>query len=236
MTALSKKFGLTVEFLIFMIGLPLLMYAVLSTATYQITYGGELREFKPVRYLIPIIWALALYCYVIVRVIRHEGMTEDWNRSAVNWTNLKPMLLRFGVAAVVMVVLTWAFKPELLFNFVLEKPAFWLIVMCAYPLLSVIPQEVIYRQFFFMRYQPLFTRAGVMIVMSGLAFGYAHILFHNWVAPTLCLIGGLMFAHTYHKTRSLLLVVIEHALYGDLMFTVGLGRYFYHGSVAAAVQ
>src|SRR5690606_19736697 len=130
-------------------------------------------------------------------------------------------------------LLTWWLRPDLLFGFVREKPAFWLLVMFLYPLLSVIPQEIIFRSFFFERYRNLFTHPATMIVASGIAFGFAHILFHNWVAPLLCLIGGIMFATTYHRHRSLLLVAVEHALYGDFLFTLGLGRYFYHGTVAA---
>ncbi len=38
----------------------------------------------------------------------------------------------------------------------------------------------------------------------------------------------------YERTRSLWLVSIEHALYGSMMFTVGLDPYFY--SAAAAVR
>jgi hypothetical protein len=41
--------------------------------------------------------------------------------------------------------------------------------------------------------------------------------------------GGYLFAYTYAKTRSLLLVSIEHALYGCLLYTIGLGRFFYTG-------
>ena len=219
MHPVSKKLGLGLEFTIFIIGLPLLMYAVL-----------------PVKYLLPMIWAAALYCYVIVRMIRHEGIGDDWNPKAINGANLKPILLRFIVCAVLMAMLTWCFTPELLFSFVRQNPAFWALIMLLYPMLSVVPQEVIFRQFFFMRYQPLFPRALLMIAMSGLAFAFAHILFHNWLAPVLCLIGGVMFAQTYHKTRSLALVALEHALYGDFLFTVGLGRYFYHGTVAAALH
>ena len=44
-------------------------------------------------------------------------------------------------------------------------------------------------------------------------------------------IGGWFFATTYARTRSLWLASFEHALYGQLVFTVGLGQYFYGGTV-----
>ena len=51
------------------------------------------------------------------------------------------------------------------------------------------------------------------------------------LAVALCVIGGWLFADTYSRTRSLWLASAEHALYGCLVFTVGLGRYFYGGTV-----
>ena len=98
------------------------------------------------------------------------------------------------------------------------------------PLLSVVPQEIIFRRYLFTRFETIFTPA-MMVLVSGLGFGFAHVVFGNWVAPLLCAIGGIMFAQTYARTRSLALVSLEHALYGNFVFTVGLGRYFYHGAV-----
>jgi hypothetical protein len=43
--------------------------------------------------------------------------------------------------------------------------------------------------------------------------------------------AGWIFARRYQQTRSLLATSIEHALYGVLAFTVGLGDLFYHGAV-----
>jgi hypothetical protein len=46
----------------------------------------------------------------------------------------------------------------------------------------------------------------------------------------LTLVGGVLFGYHHALSRSLLLVSIEHALFGQVMFTVGLGRFFCHGS------
>lgn len=40
--------------------------------------------------------------------------------------------------------------------------------------------------------------------------------------------GGYLLSATYSKTKSLLVTGIEHAIYGNLVFTVGLGFYFYN--------
>jgi len=102
--------------------------------------------------------------------------------------------------------------------------------MLLYPLLSVYPQELIYRAFCFHRYQPLFGSGWVMVLVSALAFGFVHIIFGNWLAVGLCVIGGFLFALTYESSGSLLLACLDHAIFGNFIFTVGLGRFFYHGS------
>ena len=114
-----------------------------------------------------------------------------------------------------------------------HKPLLYIFVMIAYPLLSVYPQEVIYRGLFYQRYAPAFGSTKVAIVVNALFFGWGHIIFRNPVAIGLTLIGGAIFSLTYIRSRSLLASSIEHSLYGCLLFTIGLGWYFIGGSVAA---
>jgi len=110
-----------------------------------------------------------------------------------------------------------------------HHPTLWLAIMLLYPLLSVWPQEVIFRRFFFARYEKIFGTAG-LVPASALAFGFAHIIFLNWVAVVMTLGGGAIFASDYAKYRRLGLACLEHSLYGCLIFTIGLGRYFYTGA------
>jgi hypothetical protein len=44
-------------------------------------------------------------------------------------------------------------------------------------------------------------------------------------------VGGLLFAYTFTRARSLPLVALEHGLWGDWLFTLGLGSYFYGGHI-----
>ncbi len=209
---------LIIEFLLLTLGMPLLLYWVL-----------------PLRYLLPMLWLTALYSYIVLRRRAPEVLAQCWKNNTLTAVNIRPILLRFLGYASLLTLLTLWLEPESLFGFVRENPGFWLLVMVAYPLFSVIPQEIIFRTFFFARYKPLFPNTGAMILASAFMFGFAHILFQNWVAPLLCVAGGVLFARTYAKHHSLWLVSLEHALYGDFIFTIGLGRYFYHGSVAAAL-
>lgn len=70
-----------------------------------------------------------------------------------------------------------------------------------------------------------------MITVNALLFGYLHIIYYNWIAVLLTIMGGFLFAWMYERTRSTLLLSIAHALYGDLLFTLGLGTYFYNGTM-----
>lgn len=139
-------------------------------------------------------------------------------------------------AVIVLAVLTWRFRPDLFLVFPREETRLWLLVMLLYPLLSVYPQEVIFRTFFFHRYAPLFRRETPLVVASATSFALAHVFFANWVAPLLTLAGGLLFANAYARTRSTLRCSIDHSLWGDILFTVGLGWYFYGGSIRAGLD
>ena len=60
--------------------------------------------------------------------------------------------------------------------------------MVAYPVVSVYPQGILYRAFFFQRYATLFPGKWPMIVASAAAFALLHIIFRNSLA--VALIGG----------------------------------------------
>ncbi len=109
-------------------------------------------------------------------------------------------------------------------------PIFWLIIMVFYPLLSALPQELIYRTLFFHRFGALFGNSRwLAAAVNGALFGFAHIMFGSLVSVVLSAALGFVIAWRYSRARSFWGAWIEHALYGDLVFTVGLGRYFFTG-------
>jgi uncharacterized protein len=143
---------------------------------------------------------------------------------------LLPVLWRDAILLILLGLAVRIFAPEFLFALVRRQPLFWALIMLLYPLLSVCPQEFLYRTFFFQRYQPLFGSGRGMIAASSLAFSFVHIIFGNWLAIGLCCLGGLLFSLTYQRSGSLLLASIDHALFGNFIFTIGLGQFFHHGS------
>jgi membrane protease YdiL (CAAX protease family) len=114
---------------------------------------------------------------------------------------------------------------ENLFIVMRKKPILWITICFFYSFFSVLPQELLYRSFFFSRYNTLFKSPFSLIIINAIAFSLAHSIFNNIYISILTLIGGFVFAATYHKTKSLLFTSIEHAIYGSWLFTLGIGEY-----------
>ena len=107
----------------------------------------------------------------------------------------------------------------------------YLVVISLYPFLSVLGQEIAYRLLFYRRYGALFPNRTVGILASAFVFALAHAFYMNWVAVILSFAGGIFLAWAYERTRSFMLVWILHSLAGQVLFTSGLGIYFYHGVI-----
>lgn len=142
---------------------------------------------------------------------------------------IKKLVLRSGLVALLLVILVLIDRPDDFLAFPQERPMVWAIVMLLYPVLSALPQELLYREYFFTRYGKLFDTEWVLVLMSAVSFSFLHIIYDNGWALILSLAGGILFARTYQKTRSLYRVSLEHAIYGCLVFTIGMGSYFYEG-------
>ena len=178
---------------------------------------------------IPALWVLAAYC--LFRLFNDASFDRKllWNQQVLPGA-VPQILVIFSAAAMLVAAAVYFFAPQSLFSFVKRAPAFWALVMVLYPALSVYPQGIIYRAFFFERYRGLFPNTALLIVMSAMAFSFAHIIFRNAIALIFTLVGGLLFAWRYSETGSLFTSSFEHALYGCWMFTIGLGQYFYKGA------
>jgi len=183
-------------------------------------------------YMFLFLWSAAFYGYFILRGVYKKQIKAVWNWSAVNHANLRPILIRWLLASIGMLLFIILYDPEKLFGIFYYRPELVIVIFFFYPLFSALPQELIFCSFFFRRYQPLFGSGEKMMVASAMVFAYAHLLYINPIAPTLSLLGGLIFASTYLKTKSLALVTIEHGLYGNSLFIIGLGYYFYSGNVS----
>lgn len=189
-------------------------------------------RFSPLRIpVLPLLWVVTVYAVAVLLRDPRFDRTRLWNAAAIP-ADIPWILAVFAVAAALIWLGVHRFAPQLEWSFVRQHPAFWAVVMIAYPVLSVYPQGLVYRAFFFERYAVLFPGRWTMIVASAAAFAFMHIIFRNWIAVGLTFAGGLLFAWRYAVSGSLAASSMEHALYGCWLFTVGLGQFFYHGTIA----
>lgn len=180
--------------------------------------------------LIPFLLMVTLGCLAALLSDRSFDRRQLWNVHRLAG-HVRRILLIFAGGVALIALGTALFEPERLFSLVRVNPALWAAIMVLYPLLSVYPQELIFRTFFFHRYGALFPTPGIAVAANAAAFGYMHVVMQNALAVALSFAGGLLFAYTYHHTRSTVASSIEHALYGCFIFTIGLGWYFYGGAV-----
>lgn len=184
--------------------------------------------------VIPVLW-LAM-APVAVWLVRRRGYTPlsvlGIGRAAITERRLALTLARVLPAMLALVALLRCIHPDWLFSFMSSHPKFWLAVMFAYPALSVVPQGVIYRAFFRERYAALFPNPAARTLVAAACFSFCHVFFLNAWALLLTFVGGVLFWRTCERSGSLLLSNIEHAIYGDLVFTIGYGGFLYHGTLA----
>ena len=115
---------------------------------------------------------------------------------------------------------------DLLFIFPKTNFELWLLVILIYPFLSVIPQEVVYRVFFFQRYFPNERSFYFLTLLNMIVFSYGHIVFNNVHAILITAIVSPIFTYAYLK-KSFFTCIVLHALGGQIIFTLGLGKYFF---------
>lgn len=159
--------------------------------------------------------------YVLLKVEKNKFKMA----SNLNWKQFwKRTFLHLLIIIAVTTVYVWLTDKSQLFNVMLSNSKLWIFILFFYSLFSVYPQELIYRTFFFQRYQTLFKSDWLFIIINAALFSLAHIFFKNTLVMFLTFIGGILFALTFKKTKSTLLVSIEHAIYGCWLFTVGMGN------------
>lgn len=209
---MAKRLLLITEFFLLFAGMPLLILAEKNRGLLILT-----------------LWLGALVIWLALQKFYKRAHAAEWNWLGFR-SGLRRVLCRFILLAPVITGLAWWLAPDNFLVVPLERTELWLRIMLLYPLLSGWPQEIIYRSFLYHRYAPLWGNGTGFIAASALAFGFMHIIFLNSVAVIMTIIGGYLFASDYARHRSLGLACLEHSLYGCLIFTVGLGHYFYSGA------
>jgi membrane protease YdiL (CAAX protease family) len=177
---------------------------------------------------IPALWLVTGVCLLVLARSRDFEWRSLWNAERLG--------RRFLLAAVPLVLtapllllITSLVAPDRWFFLVRQRPGILAMLLILYPVLSVYPQGIVYRTFVFHRYRGIFRSPWARILASAFAFSTVHVIFQNWIAPVLTLVGGVIFGWTYERTRSSLVASLQHALFGCFLFTIGLGLYFFYG-------
>lgn len=212
----TPRLQLWSEFVLLFVGVPILM-------------AVWFEEIQRNRMLFPTVLGLAgLALFLLWR-------TPGWRfRDLFRGPVLSEWRLILGfwaVSAATCASFVFAIDPDAFLSFALYRPQLWLMVVVLYPLLSAWPQEIIYRTLFFERYGGLFRLAPMAILVNGVIFGFGHLFYDNWITITMTAAGGAIMGWAYLRNRSTALAWVLHSLSGQLVFTAGLGRYFYSGAV-----
>ena len=203
----NRKILLWVEMLVLFVGIPLLHFFKLLPFHFIVTM-------------------VALSVIAVTYIYRHPKVSnkvfglngfKDW----------KYVWALFGLFAGLSMLFVYITTPDQLFIMPLQHPWEWLAIMAFYPIFSGITQELLFRGFFMERYKKLFAKPWVLILVNGILFGLAHLMFRHWLTVFLSTLGGFIYAWLYYRYKSILIASIIHGLIGNWIFTVGLGQYFH---------
>ncbi len=151
-----------------------------------------------------------------------------YNRKRIDWRFVGICTVLTAILSYGIVMLT---HPEAAFVLPLKRPHVMLMIAALYPLISALPQELIYRALFFRRYAGLLPQGRGALVANALIFSFAHLLYWSWIVLALTFVAGLVFAHCYHTRQNFPQAVALHAIAGVVLFAIGMGVYFYSGNV-----
>lgn len=207
-----RRYRLATEFCALYLGLPLVMALALPADRLWPVMAG--------------VTALAAVLLCLTPEFRWRTLARGWR--AVDWLFVA---LVAGAAALVCGLLVMWLAPSRALELPRRAPDLWLAILAIYPFLSALPQELVFRVLYFRRYRGLFGSDVAALTVNAAIFALAHLMFWNWVAVGLSAVGALIFGYAYLFRGGFAAAVILHAVAGGIVFTSGLGRYFYHGAV-----
>lgn len=160
---------------------------------------------------------------------RTEGFSwRDLLRGRVSWRAVGVFGLVTALTATAVVLAT---EPAAFLFLPRNNPALMAMIVVLYPLLSALPQELIFRPLFFRRYGPLLSGPRAAVVLNAAAFSLAHLMYWSAIVCVMTFFGGLAFAWAYEIRRSFAMAVVLHAVAGWIVFAAGLGIFFYTGNI-----
>ena len=130
-------------------------------------------------------------------------------------------------------VVSWVATDGHPLAFAAARPGYLALVLIFYPILSAVPQELVFRALWFRRYSPILPGGWPGIALNAAAFSLAHLMFWSWIVAAMTFAGGLAFAWAYQRRGSFAMAVVMHGLAGQIVFALGLGVLFFAGNAAS---
>lgn len=183
--------------------------------------------FLPPRMMFPALFAFSALGLVLL----HRTPGFEWRHLGhfrVRWAKVAAFGL--GVLALSAAVMAWLF-PDRMFALARTQPGLMVMILLLYPLLSALPQELIFRVLFFRRYKAVVPRGNAGVALNAALFSLAHLMYWSWVVAAMTFAGGLVFALAYKRPQGFWMAVALHAVAGQAIFLAGLGVLFYSGAV-----
>ncbi|MEP2781909.1 MAG: CPBP family intramembrane glutamic endopeptidase [Pseudoruegeria sp.] len=186
--------------------------------------------FMPPNFLFPMLFAVMILGLMLLHVtpgFQWRLLRNSWG--GVDWRLVLGMA---GLTALTSFVVMQLYAPDRLFGLFQRVPwYFFLILIPGYTLLSALPQEIVFRVLFFRRYAEIIPHGPAALVLNGVIFALAHLMYWSLLVCVLTFFAGVLFAWAYKVKNSLGLAVAGHATAGVVLFLFGMGEFFYSGNV-----
>jgi membrane protease YdiL (CAAX protease family) len=142
---------------------------------------------------------------VVGLVLLH--LTPGFDRRDLTAGRVPWLVIGLGalVTAAVAVGLTLWLYPRNLFYLPRQAPTIWLTIMLLYPLVSALPQELVFRPLFFRRYGALFPGRDLSLAVNAVVFALAHVMYRDPLVLAMTAAGGWVFAWIYAVRGSFIL-------------------------------
>jgi membrane protease YdiL (CAAX protease family) len=176
-------------------------------------------DILPVFKLVPLFLVFFIYLYILLR-------DKDFKRKRFKLNGFNAWQMIFWRSAIMILFLigfTWFIYPTQYLALPTENTGLWIKIVLLYPFFSVIPQELVYRVYFYHRFQGILGNRNLLIILNAVLFSFSHIIFENWVAIVFTFVASILFSLTYLRHRSFTIVSLEHSIYGLFIFTIGPG-------------
>ncbi|MFO7911638.1 MAG: CPBP family intramembrane glutamic endopeptidase [Desulfotignum sp.] len=210
-----KKLRLKIECLVLFFMVPIALY-----------WFRHMLAFK----LAPVLLLSAFICLIYLFSDKTFDRSVLWKMPDLS-THMQHILITLMGISLFLGLFTYLLYENLFLVFPINRPNAALIFVLLYPLLGALPQEIIFKSFFFHRYGDIFPGQVSLVVLNGLSFGLFHLWYANMIAPVFSIFAGMILGYRYLKTQSLLITSIEHSIMGIFLYLIGLGWFFYSGSI-----